>query len=447
MKRFIRYLYEYDRGKRLRNVGFVKVEQGEDDCTVHIHGKGLHMRGERKLSLYLFYCENGECIGICQGTADNVNPAINYRLHYTKEDVIVPENFQKINGLVLESETGHKYAAIWNDSPVDVEHMRVLRPEDVSRKEDRQRETSEQRDEPVRREAPVPAEESNQGEAPVQGEESKPREESLRREESKQREEFLRREESKQREEPLRREESKQREESLHREESLQREESKPREESLQREENKPREESLRREESNQREAPMQEETASEGEPLQSENAVGRGTLGHEEEPQKRERPEKGEELSEQRREDTPIIGASQERLGNEDSQKPMDEQQEDISQASKEQDAGARFGCRKIQRNDLARLPRCEWKLANNSFLLHGYYNYHHLALINEGEKFMIGVPGIYHPQEAKAASTFGFAEFVPYQDTRMDLTDDEKSNQEQFGYWCRQVRRPLKM
>ena len=108
---------------------------------------------------------------------------------------------------------------------------------------------------------------------------------------------------------------------------------------------------------------------------------------------------------------------------------------------------AKGRFQCTKIQRNDLARLPRCEWKWANNSFLLHGYYNYHHLALINDGEKFRLGVPGIYHPQEAKAASTFGFMEFIPYEDMNMDLTDDEKSSQEQFGYWCRPVKRPVKM
>ena len=137
MKRFIRYLYEYQQGKRLRNVGFVKAEQGEDDCTLHIHGKGLHMKGERQLALYLFYEDNGECTGIYQGTVDNVNPAINYRLYYTKEDVIVPEHFRMINGIILESETGRRYAAVWNDSPVDVGHMRVQRPEDVPRTADK----------------------------------------------------------------------------------------------------------------------------------------------------------------------------------------------------------------------------------------------------------------------------------------------------------------------
>ena len=120
MKRWIRYLYEYDQGKKLRNVGFVKVEQGEGECSVHIHGKGLHMQGENRLNLYLFYEENEECIGIWQGTAENVDPAINYRLYYTKEDTGKTENFEKIRGIVLLSEAGRRYAAVWDDQPAHV---------------------------------------------------------------------------------------------------------------------------------------------------------------------------------------------------------------------------------------------------------------------------------------------------------------------------------------
>ena len=132
MKRFIRYLYEYEQGRRLRNVGFVKVEQGDEDCVIHIHGKGLHMKGEKRLQLYLFYEEGDGCVGIWQGTVDNVNPAINYQLYYTKEDTGVPENFRRINGVILENESGHKYAAVWDDIPVHVYQIRVWSPQAVT---------------------------------------------------------------------------------------------------------------------------------------------------------------------------------------------------------------------------------------------------------------------------------------------------------------------------
>ena len=103
-----------------------------------------------------------------------------------------------------------------------------------------------------------------------------------------------------------------------------------------------------------------------------------------------------------------------------------------------------SRFQCKKIQRNELAGIPRCEWRLSNNNFLLHGYYNYHHLAMIDDGERLRLGVPRIYHPQEAKAAAAFGFPEFIRRDDLDIEFAEDEDNGQEQFGYWCRYVKRP---
>jgi len=379
LKRFIRYLYECDKGKRLRNVGFVKVEQGEEDCTLHIHGKGLHMRGERQLALYLFYDENGECTGIYQGTVDNVNPAINYRLYYTKEDVIVPDNFPRINGIILESENGRRYAAVWNDSPVDVSRMQVLRPgaERTADMPPEAEDVVEVRNMPEERRA---GNAEDIPESEVAGDSVEDRQEQT---------------------------------DAAGRTESLE-----------------------------QTEMPREEGTVRRMDTLQGVNSVqGENPL-----PLENPSPEVCEEEE---------IVPEEEPAGESDmtDQEMFTEetfpQEEEIvpEEEPARQDSGVRLQCTKIQRNDLARLPRCEWKWANNSFLLHGYYNYHHLALISDGENYRLGVPGIYHPQEAKAASTFGFTEFIPHEDMTMDLTDDEKSSQDQFGYWCRQVKKPMKM
>ena len=94
-----------------------------------------------------------------------------------------------------------------------------------------------------------------------------------------------------------------------------------------------------------------------------------------------------------------------------------------------------------KIQRQDLSRLPRREWRIANNNFLLHGFYNYHHLLYIEDGEKVWIGVPGIYHEKEKAAAMAFDFPEFRRLTDMEIELADEEKNTYEDFGYWCRQV------
>ena len=94
-----------------------------------------------------------------------------------------------------------------------------------------------------------------------------------------------------------------------------------------------------------------------------------------------------------------------------------------------------------KIQRQDLSRLPRKEWKLANNSFLLHGFSNYHHLLYIEEDGNVWIGVPGIYHEKEQMAAMAFGFGVFRRVIDVDIELKEEEKNTIEDFGYWCRQI------
>ena len=94
-----------------------------------------------------------------------------------------------------------------------------------------------------------------------------------------------------------------------------------------------------------------------------------------------------------------------------------------------------------KISRQDLSRLPRKEWRIANNSFLLHGFYNYHHLLYIEEDGKIWVGVPGIYHEKEEVAAKNFGFPEFRRVTETNLELQEDERNPYEDFGYWCRLI------
>lgn len=95
----------------------------------------------------------------------------------------------------------------------------------------------------------------------------------------------------------------------------------------------------------------------------------------------------------------------------------------------------------RKIQRADLSILPRRYWNISNNRFLLHGYYNYNHLLLVEEENYFLVGVPGIYDKREARAADLFGFPTFSESYTKSLDLSSEETSTQGQFGYWCKKL------
>ena len=82
-----------------------------------------------------------------------------------------------------------------------------------------------------------------------------------------------------------------------------------------------------------------------------------------------------------------------------------------------------------KIDVKGIRELPKRNWYLGNNSFLLHGFFNYHYLLLGVEQEegknRWYLGIPGFYQQQERVMATIFGFPEFFPALGT------------EQFGYW----------
>lgn len=66
---------------------------------------------------------------------------------------------------------------------------------------------------------------------------------------------------------------------------------------------------------------------------------------------------------------------------------------------------------------NDFVILPGKYFRIANNSFLLHGYHNYRHLVLKKSNrhgeEKYYIGVPGNFYEREKQVAVMFGFEGF----------------------------------
>lgn len=109
---------------------------------------------------------------------------------------------------------------------------------------------------------------------------------------------------------------------------------------------------------------------------------------------------------------------------------------------------------CVRIEVKDLRELPQKYWYLGNNSFLLHGFFNYRYIIIGRlEEDRWFIGVPGIYQPQERVMAAIFGFTEFLPQEKIRekkeapmpaktKEAGKGTSQNQHnyminQFGYW----------
>lgn len=317
MKRFIRYLYEYEGNQKKRNVGFVKVEQDGKETTISVHGKGLCGKSNENISCYLIKLDSemgnilfvpaGEIqIGMisCGGCFCYTEELI--RAGYGKTEQSVGQTCEKkddICGLGLGDPKEAFYVALWNEEmygDLDIARAKVFQEFDSDK---------------------------TAGES-----------KSIKSIDEK--------------------------------------------------------------------EAEVETQF---GDDEETENL-------EEEQPEKKEQ-ETVEESSEK---------------------KDLKKDDRDIDLQN------SRRQIMKIQRGEISILPRCEWKLANNNFLLYGYYNYRHLVLIDEGNQLKLGVPGIYHEREARAAATFGFPEFIAEADVNVTLEPQERNENQQFGYWCRQVRRP---
>ena len=139
--------------------------------------------------------------------------------------------------------------------------------------------------------------------------------------------------------------------------------------------------------------------------------------------------------------------------LGNpQDLQRLEEEEQEDIGphklwegfrkRYAKIQAFDSANGCEilTIKPQDIGLLPRENWNYGNNSFLLHGYYNYRYLILARIGSeeqgrvRYILGVPGHYYSNEKYMASMFGFPHFV--------LSKKQPSQDGRFGYWYADAR-----
>ena len=93
---------------------------------------------------------------------------------------------------------------------------------------------------------------------------------------------------------------------------------------------------------------------------------------------------------------------------------------------------------CWKITPQDLVHFPRRQCALRNNRFLQYGYYNFGHLLLCRrQNGRYILGVPGCYDQQEQFMAGMFGFSCFKE--------SSQIKVKKGKGGYWYRAIDPPV--
>ena len=95
-------------------------------------------------------------------------------------------------------------------------------------------------------------------------------------------------------------------------------------------------------------------------------------------------------------------------------------------------------YDCVEVTPELLKQLPIEDDDVVNNSFLVHGYYNFKHILFgkvceNDNNTRYFIGVPGMYCNRERFMASMFGFCNFK--KSHRSDYSNPY------FGYWYQEI------
>ena len=395
--RFVAYIYEYINGRKSRNTGFAKVESRNGICRIQIHVPDI-LPMEGKIEVFGFVRENGmlPAVPLAEGQVQSGN--LDRRIT-TPEETFGGSRygFSQISGIWIRSASGRNWITIFDDEPVEIEKLGKI-PEKHETEKGTEEEQKEEKEEKQRMEEFIKEEDNDAGEIK--------KAEEIERDDSEERKAV--------------------------------------------------------------KESP-QEETA-EGILEEKNNEAVKEALEENEIKMEKETPKKEQkEVVKQISERTQIKSA------NKITQRDQSEKREDKENTSNgsvhTDDLEPRdcIGCTpgtdkrwncvtaryshfqpvsdgsivdaiRIQPSDLRTLWQKGWKQGNNSFLMHGFYQYHHLMLgkCREGG-YVLGIPGQYNEQEKNMAGMFGFPDFRPA-DGKAAWKDAPGGQPGRiFGYWCR--------
>lgn len=386
-QRFVAYVYEYVKGKKGTNCGFIKVEVKEQQCRLELHLRcpGIPEQGETKI--YGFVRNGGLMDGYLLGSCRTREGVIQC---LTETDAQNMGNsgigLERMGGLILETDGGAFFGTEWDDIPIRPENFREIRQSvKKEQKEEKKQETEPVKEETEKTENPT---ESETGDA----------EEILHRDETGNAEEMLRRDESgDEQADRMNKPEPKEEPELVSQSVSV--------------EENTAVMDKM----------PKTEETEDNG--LQKDEPIM---------PEMENHP--SEVLSEMLNDESPMP-----------SEMP-DNQSSVLQEMPNDQRMGEKFhpfedeeitDCRKVHIKDLAHLNRRDIPLRNNRFLQYGYYNFGHLLICCRADgRYILGVPGGYDQQERFMANMFGFPFFKESRYIQLP--------QGRGGYWYRLINAP---
>ena len=126
-RRFVAYVYEYLKGKKGSNCGFIRVEAWGKVCRMEIHLRCPGLLAGTECGVYGFVRKkgllDGSRIGNCRTEEGKMDCLLETETMAVGQGKIP---LGEMNGMVLILESGGFFGTEWDDQPIRPEDFRVM---------------------------------------------------------------------------------------------------------------------------------------------------------------------------------------------------------------------------------------------------------------------------------------------------------------------------------
>lgn len=131
IKRFITYIYAYEKGTKGINAGFAKVEIRGNECRIEVHLRGTPIRMGMD-QVYLFKVEGGQMLAFPMGEMRMIKGSGDYGTIIKADQIGGSEySFAEMDGMVFAGEEGAIAMTRWTEGEpfaVKTENIRLWEP-------------------------------------------------------------------------------------------------------------------------------------------------------------------------------------------------------------------------------------------------------------------------------------------------------------------------------
>lgn len=126
-RRFVAYVYEYQKGRKAGNCGFIKVEDRDGRCTMELHLQCPGLTPDVECRIYGFVRRagllNGILLGDCRTQAGRIESTVQTDSGDMGGQGV---SLREMGGMILQTQNGAFFGTEWDDEPIRPDNFQEL---------------------------------------------------------------------------------------------------------------------------------------------------------------------------------------------------------------------------------------------------------------------------------------------------------------------------------